>query len=242
MPRKPPGAIGIRSIAVLPFKPIHIEPNDQYLGLGMADALITRLSSLRDIVVRPTDAVRRYDGFDRDSVEAGRELAVEGVLSGSVQRLGSRLRVTLQLVQVKNGAPLWSGQFDEESTDVFALEDSMSRQIAGALAVKLSGQESKRLVGHGTENAAAFELYLKGRYYWGQNTPATVQKAIECFQQAINLDHSYALAYVGIADSYAVAASGLRPAERFPRAREAASRAISLDEDLAQAHASVGYI
>jgi DNA-binding winged helix-turn-helix (wHTH) protein/TolB-like protein/tetratricopeptide (TPR) repeat protein len=236
------GDSGINSIAILPLKPIHIEPRDEYLGLGVADALITRLSNLRNIVIRPTDAIRRYDGVERDPLDIARELAVDGVLTGSVQRMGSRLRVTLQLLKVKDGAALWAGQFDEKFTDVFALEDSMSRQITGALAVKLSGEESKRLAAHGTNNAAAFDLYLKGRYYWGQNTPASVQQGLECFQQAVSLDPSYALAYVGIADSYAMAASGLRPAERFPLAREAANRAILLDDALAEAHASIGYI
>jgi DNA-binding winged helix-turn-helix (wHTH) protein/TolB-like protein len=240
--QKPMNDVGIKSVAVLPFRPIHMGSNDQYLGLGMADALITRLSSLRSIVVRPTDAIRRYDGVDRDSVEVGRELGVEGVLTGSVQRLGGRLRVTVQMIQIKDGASLWSDQFDEKFTDVFALEDSISRHVTSALTIRMSREESRRLVRHGTDDPAAFDLYLKGRYYWGQKTPGSIQKSIESFQQAIDLDRSYALAYSGLADSYAVAASGLRPGERFPKARDAASRAVSLDDALAEAHASIGYI
>jgi tetratricopeptide (TPR) repeat protein len=200
------------------------------------------LSNLRTMTVRPTDAIRRYDGVDRDPVEVGRELGVQEVLTGSVQRLGSRLRITVQLVHVKDGAPLWSGQFDEKFTDVFALEDSISKHITGALTLQLTGEESKLLVRHDTDNPDAFDLYLKGRYYWGQKTPASIHSGIECFQQAINLDPSYALAYAGLADSYSVEASGLRPAERFPKARDAASRAVTLDDGLAAAHASIGYI
>jgi len=176
--RAPGKVMDVRSIAVLPFKPIHIEAKDEYLGLGMADALSTRLSALRSVTVRPTEAIRRFAGVDRDSLEVGRELGVEAVLTGSVQRLGNRLRITVQLVHVKDGAPLWSGQFDEKFTDVFALEDSISRHITGTLTVKLSGEESRLLVRHGTEDPEAFDLYLKGRYYWGQETPASLKRVL----------------------------------------------------------------
>jgi TolB-like protein len=143
-------AAGVKSIAVLPFKPLVVDSRDEYLELGMADTLITRLSSLKQIVVRPTSAVRKYTDLQQDAVVVGRQLQVESVLDGDIQRLGDRLRVTVRLINVNDGATLWADTFDERLTDIFAVQDAISKRLAGALAVKLSGDDKKQLVLHGS--------------------------------------------------------------------------------------------
>src|SRR5262245_59153807 len=169
----------------------------------MADELITMLSHLRQIVVRPTSTVRRYTELETDSLAAGRELRVESVIEGCVQKLGDRLRVTARLLSVEDGAALWAGKFDEQFTDIFTVQDSISEKVTTALALKLSGEEKDRLTKRYTENTEAYHLYLKGRYYWNKRTEEALHKAIECFGQAIDLDPNYALAYAGLADAYA---------------------------------------
>jgi len=234
----------VRSMAVLPFRPLEADGGDEYLGLGMADALITRLSNLRQIVVRPTSAVRKYTGQRLDPVQAGRELKVDSVLEGSVQKLGERVRVTVQLVSVEAGGPIWAEKFDERLTDLFAVEDSISERVAGALALKLSAGERAQLTKRYTENAEAYELYLKGRYFWNKRTEEALKKAIACFEQAIRLDSNYALAYTGLADSYLQLPtySDTTPSqETYPKAKAAATKALELDETLAEAHTSLAF-
>jgi TolB-like protein/DNA-binding winged helix-turn-helix (wHTH) protein/tetratricopeptide (TPR) repeat protein len=236
-------ALGVRSLAVLPFKPIGAE-EDEYLGLGMADALITKLSNIREINVRPTSAIRKYSAQNQEPVAAGRELGVEAVIEGSVQRVAERIRVTIQLVSVRDGAPLWAEKFDEHFTNIFAVQDRISEQVARSLTLSLSGMEKQLLTKHYTENSEAYQHYLKGRYFWNKRTVEGLRKGISYFNEAVEKDPSYALAYVGLADSYSLLSDygGLPPKEAYPQAKRAAMRAVELDERVAEAHATLAYI
>ncbi len=235
----------IRTIAVLPFKPLGAG-EDEYLGLGLADDLITKLSNVRQIVVRPTSAVRRFAGQrSMDAIAAGRELNVEAVLEGSTRRSGERLRVTVQLVSMSDGRPLWAETFDEKFTEIFAVQDSISQKLAGALALKLTGEQKQLITKQYTENTAAYQLYLRGRYFWNKRTLAGHQKAIEYFRQAIEEDPGYALAYAGLADCYLLMegyAAGHTAADTYPKAKAFAERALQIDDSLAEAHTSLGKV
>ena len=232
----------VRSLAVLPFKPIGAGEEDEYLGLGMADALITKLSNVRKINIRPTSAVRKYDAPDQDPVAAGRELRVEAVIEGSVQLVGDRIRVTVQLVSVRDGAPLWAEKFDEQFTNIFAVQDRISEQAVRALT--LGSAEKELLTKRHTENSEAHQLYLKGRYFWNKRTVEALNKGIGYFNEAVEKDPSYAMAYVGLADSYSLLSdyNGLPPKEAYPQARKAVAQALELDERLAEAHAALAFI
>ncbi len=150
--------------------------------------------------------------------------------------------MTVQLLRAGDGQPLWTDQFDEKAADIFAMQDLISQRLVGALTLRLSGEEQQRLTKHYTDNVEAYQLYLKGRYYWAKRTPEWVRKAIVSFEQAARLDPNYALAYAGLADSYALTASGLVPKERMPKAKAAAERALHIDESLAEAHTSLAFI
>jgi DNA-binding winged helix-turn-helix (wHTH) protein/tetratricopeptide (TPR) repeat protein len=233
----------IRSLAVLPFRSPGHGPEDEYLGLGVADALITRLSGLRQVVVRPTLSVRRYAGIDESPGVIGRELAVESILEGSIRRSGDRIRVTVQLISVRDGSELWAEKFDERFTDVFTVEDRVSERVAEALKIKLTEADREVLKKRYTLNPEAFQSYLKGRYYWNKRTRDGIRKGIEHFDQAIEQDPLYALAYAGLADCYSLLSMHgvLQPKEAFTRAKAAAIRALEIDDQLAEAHASLAY-
>jgi TolB-like protein/Tfp pilus assembly protein PilF len=231
------------SIAVLPFKPLGRDESDEYLGLGMADALITRLSNIRQINVRPTSAVFKYAAERNDPIDIGRDLKVESVVDGSIQRSADQIRVTVQLVSVRDGSALWAAKFDEKFTDIFTIEDSISEQIVSALMLKLSGDERKMLARRYTENPRAYQEYLKGRYYLNKRTTPWLKKSVDHFQNALDLDPDYATAYAGLADSYTLLVTweAMAPAEGFQNARAAASRALQIDPSLVEAHASLGH-
>jgi DNA-binding winged helix-turn-helix (wHTH) protein/TolB-like protein/Tfp pilus assembly protein PilF len=241
---KQPQLAAPRTIAVLPFNPISAEGHDEYLELGMADALITKLSNIQQIVVRPTSAVRAYSNSDRDPVAAGRDLKVESVLEGSVEKIGDRVRVSVRLIDVRDGKPLWGYECKDRCSDVFELQDSISERITGALALALTGDEKKLLVKRYTDNAEAYGLYLRGRYFWNKRTREGLQKAIEYFRQAIDVDAGYALAYAGLADCYNVLGSldWIAPKEGFARVQEAATKALELDDTLAEPHNSLAWV
>jgi len=239
-----PGPTSPRTLAVLPFKPLAANSSDEYLELGMADALITRLSNLKQIVVRPTSSVLKYAAAGQDPIAAGRELAVDAVLDGSVQRSGDMIRVTVRLVRVGDGVPLWADKFDENFTNIFSVQDSISERMARALTLNLSGEEKNKITKRHTDDVEAYQLYLRGRYYWNKRTEGSYQKAVDFFQQAINKDSGYALAYSGLADSYSFLSSqGIQsPRDVFPLAEAAAKKAIELDDTLAEAHTSLAYV
>jgi TolB-like protein/DNA-binding winged helix-turn-helix (wHTH) protein/Flp pilus assembly protein TadD len=245
-PNPPPATsnISIPSIAVLPFKPLVADNRDESLEMGMADTLITRLSHIRQVVVRPTSAVRKYTGLEQDAAAAGREQRVDAVLDGNIQKSADRVRVTVQLVRIRDGALLWADHFDEKFTDVFAVQDSISERVAAALAVKLTGEETELITKHYTASTEAYQLYLKGRYFLNKSAEEDLRKSVVYFQQALEKDPNYALAYAGLADSYVqLAGYGLVPmSQSHPRAREAATRALEIDNKLGEAHASLAFI
>jgi DNA-binding winged helix-turn-helix (wHTH) protein/TolB-like protein len=229
-----------KTVAVLPFKSVIPEQRDAALEFGMADALISKLSDSEEITVRPLSAIRRYDSPEQDSIAAGRELNVEAILDGSLQTSGDRIRVSARLLRVSDGKQLWASQFDEKFTDIFAVQDSISERVATALRIRLTNTEKK----HDTDNVEAYQLYMKGRYHGLRLTRAETTKAIAYFQQAIELDPNYALPHLGIARAYIPMAltSGLPSWEVMPKAKEAALRAVEIDQSIAEGHATVGMI
>lgn len=235
----------LKSIAVLPFKNIGLENDNEYLGLGLADALINKLGNVQQLIVRPTNAIRRYTDPNGDPVAIGRQQHVDAVLDGSIQRDGERLRLTVQLIRVRDGATLWANHFDERFTDIFALQDSISQQMTCDLVTRLCGETEARVFkSEERVNIAAYDAYLKGRYFWNKRTRDGYAKAIEYFKQAIESDPTYARAYAGLGDAYGFL-GGNDPqtqAATIAKARAATRRALELDESLSEAHASLGLI
>jgi TolB-like protein/tetratricopeptide (TPR) repeat protein len=230
----------------LPFKLLSTNVGDvsgDFLGVGLADALITRLSTVRRFVVRPTSSVLRF-GAGADSIQAGRELGVDFVLEGNIRRIDNRMRVTIQLLGVTNNAAEWAVSFDEKNTDVLELEDSISERVAKVLIPHFTGEEQKQLSKRGTNSPQAYEAYLRGRYFWNQFTPESLPKALAAFQNAVALDPNYTLAHVGLADFYSWAnIYGILPSpQATPLAEAAALRAIELDDQLGEAYASLGLV
>ena len=237
---------GVKSLAVLPFKSMDGEGSNEHLGLGMTDAFIHRLGNIRQIDVRPTRAILKYDGAGQDVMAAGRELGVDAVLDGSVSRAGDRVRVAVRLVRVRDGMPLWADKFDAKYTDIFSVQDSISEQVARSLALTLNVEERKQLAKQPTNIPEAYQAYLKGRFFWNKRTADNYQKAIEQFDQAIALDPQYAQAHAGLADAYALLGSMVNTVvtrrEAMHRARAAATKALEIDETLAEAHTSLAWV
>jgi serine/threonine protein kinase/tetratricopeptide (TPR) repeat protein len=236
-----------RTVAVLPLQVIGAprgEEADAYLGVGLADALITRLSNVQRFAVRPTSSVTRFSGEGVDPFAAGRELGAEYVVSGHVQRAGERVRVSVQLLNVSAGTTVWADTFDERFTDVLGMQDEISTRVAEALVPRLSGDERQRLAKRGTDNVEAFEAYLRGRYHLSLMTPDSLAKSLAQFEQAASLDPAYAVAHAAMADCYfcMTAYGGEPPRYCGERARAAGERAVQLDDQLGEAHAILGFI
>lgn len=244
--RAPNSQPTLRSFAVLPFKPLGNESADELLGMGMADALITKLSNYPQIPVLPTSSVFRFVGREHDPLITGRELNVDAVLSGTVQRAGERVRVTVQLVDVKERRTLWANTFDEQFTSIFKLQDAISDQIVSALAVKLTGRDQGQIRKHHTENVEAYQAYLMGLYFWNKRTKENLVKSIAYSREAVARDTNYALAYALMADSYALMAfNGYGPlsrAEAYEKSQEAAQTALRLDDTIAEAHLALAFV
>jgi serine/threonine protein kinase/tetratricopeptide (TPR) repeat protein len=245
VPPSEPGD-GETSLAVLPLKTLDThesETGGEYIGIGLADALITRLGSLRRFTLRPTSSVVRYKGEDTDPLAAGRELGVSFVLEGRVRRAGQTLRVTMQLLDVHAGSTVWAGQFDEKSEDVLQLEDSISEQVARALVPQLTGGERLRLARRGTDNAEAYEEYMRGRYHWSVFNEEGFALALVHYSRAVALDPDYALPHAGIADYYNVLGlyAVLPFSETSAAALEAARKSVALDPALAEGYAALGF-
>lgn len=232
-PVREEGAGPARSMAVLPFTLLGAS-DAGYLSVGLADALIARLAQIRRIAVRPTSAVLRYADAPRGAVAAARELEVDLVLEGTIRAAGERLRVTAQLVS-GSGAATWSGRFDAAAADLFAIEDALAEQIVSAL-----GEPQQRLASKHSANAEAYRLYLKGRFFWNKRTPEALEKAIDYFRGAIDLDPQYAAAYCGLADSYLFASAADPSAAE--RARATARKALQIDDALGEAHTTLARI
>ncbi len=235
------GATAEKRIAVLPFKPLVATDRNQVLELGMADTLITKLSNSREIIVTSLTSARKYGGLDQDPIAAGRALGVNSVLEGNVQRAGDQIRVSARLINVSDGRSLWAGTFDQKFTDVFSVQNAISQKVADALALRLSGAEKARLTRAETGDVGAYQLYLTGRYHWNKLIPPEIRQSIGYYQQAIDLDPNYALAYFGLAEAYRSLAitADVPPKEVCPQAIAAAQKSIALDPSLAEAHASL---
>jgi DNA-binding winged helix-turn-helix (wHTH) protein/TolB-like protein/Tfp pilus assembly protein PilF len=233
-----------QSVAILPFKHLGTSGADQFLEVGIADTLITRLSSVPALNVRPASAVRRYSDPDQDPAAVGRILKVDTVLDGSVQTMLDKIRVTLRLIRVRDGKPLWAATLDGDSRDLFSLQDSVSQEVARALKLQLSPNEKDLLVKRSTDDSGAYRSYLKGRFFLGKRSPEGYEKAIDYFQEATRADPSYALAYAGLADAYLLLqGDGLQnPQGATPKARAAAEKALQLDPALGAAHNSLAAI
>jgi len=238
------GAAAIRSLAVLPFQTLGAKRGDEYLGLGMADALITRLGNTGKIIVRPTSAIQKYAAENLSPQAAGLEQGVDAVLDGRIQQEADRVRLTVQLIRVRDGVQLWGESFDKEFTNIFALEDALSERVAQSIRLKLTGDETRRFTKRATEKPDAYEAYVKGRYFWNKRTDKGMKKGLQYFRQAITLDPTFTEAYVGVADSYATLGlyAVLPPKEAFPAAKDAVKRALEMDDGLAEAHATLGFI
>ena len=235
---------GARTLAVLPFKPLVLAERDESLELGMTESLIARLSELDGAIVKPLSSVRRYAAPDQDPLAAGVALGAEVVLDGSLQHHDGRLRVTARLLEVKDGRQIWAGSFDEQFTTIFEVQDTITRRVSEALRAPLSDRVARRSERGSTQNSDAYLAYANGRLAWSRLTEPSLQQAIAEFEKALALDPRYALAHVGIADSYATLAvfGMMRPRDAFPRAREAAQRALEIEPELAAAHATLGHI
>jgi DNA-binding winged helix-turn-helix (wHTH) protein/tetratricopeptide (TPR) repeat protein len=234
----------VTKIAVMPFTLLNAPVEEHFGGVGITDTVITKLGRLRGIVLRPTTAVLKYVGAKEDLSAIGRELKVDAVLDGTIQQLGNRIRVNVRLVRVSNGATLWANDFNEDSTDFFAVQDSISRQVVQALRLELNGEEQQQLVKNYTENLEAHQLYIKGRYFWDRRNEEGLKKGIDYVNKVIAIDPNYALAYLGLADSYLFLGQYLflHPQEAFPKARDYALKVLELDATLTEAHASLAEV
>jgi TolB-like protein len=228
----------IGSLAVLPFENASRDPENEYLSDGITGSLINILATVPKLRVMAQSTVFRYKGREIDPQAVGRELNVRAVLTGRIMQSGGSLRIGTELVDVATGCQLWGAQFDRKPGDIFLIQDEISNEISGKLRLKLTGEEKKRLVRHQTEDAEAYRLYLQGRHHWNRWTEEGFYKAIEYFQQAVEKDASYALAFTGIAESYVLLGwnSYLQPKDAFPNAKAAAMTALHLDPDLGEAH------
>ena len=235
---KSASVFSIKSVAVLPFKPLAAENRDEVLEIGMADTLIAKLGNNREIVVRPLSSVRRFGNLEQDAQTAGRELGVDAILDGNIQHWGDKIRVNVRLIETANGTALWTGTFDEKLNDIFVVQDTISNKVAAALALQLSVKKRS------TENVEAYRFYLQGRYHALKSTPPEIRQGIAFYQQAIDADPTYALAYAGMAQAFAALpiTSDAKPDEAFPQAKAAAQKALEIDADLAEAHIILGTI
>ena len=241
---RPSGQHKIRAVAVLPLRSLDTHENDPALGLKLADALIQRLGRLQQIVVRPTRAVQRYEGKTMDPLEAGREQRVDVVLDGSFQRAGERLHLRVQLLRVSDGQQLWAKTLDDSGSDPFFLQDALAEQTAQALVSELTGAERKLVARHDTENVEAYRLYTEARYHWNKRNLEGIRKSVELLEQAVARDPRYARAHAALADSYITLSDYelVPPTEAFPKAKDAAQKALAIDHSLAEAHTALAMI
>jgi serine/threonine-protein kinase len=238
-----PGARSIDSLAVLPFVNAGGDPNAEYLSDGITESLINSVSQIPGIKVISRASAFHYKGKDVGARTVGRELGVAAVLTGRIVQRGDGLSIRAELVDARDDTHLWGEQYNRRLSDILAVQEEIARDISGKLRQRLTGEEKKRLTRRYTENPEAYGLYLKGRYHWNKRTGQDLQKGIGYFQQAIEKDPTYALAYAGLADCYAVlfVYAGLPSSENFPKAKAAASKALEIDDTLAQAHTALAY-
>jgi TolB-like protein/Tfp pilus assembly protein PilF len=229
---------------VLPFVNMSPDPENEYFGDGLAEELINALTQLKGLHVAARTSAFTFRGRETDIREIGKKLDVSTVLEGSVRKAGNRLRITAQLINIADGYHLWSERYDREMDNIFAIQDEITTAIVEQLKVELVGKQKETIVKRFTENLEAYDLYLKGIYYWNKLTPDGFERSSECFEKAIEKDPHYALAYAGLADSYWMSSiwGNLPPRQTYPKAREAVKKALEIDDTLGEAHASLACI
>ena len=239
-----PGAPGrVKTLAVLPFKPLVAESRNEELEMGMTETLINKLNGLKQLNVRPLSAVRKYTALDQDAVAAGRELRVDYVLEGRLQMQEEKTRATVSLLSLADGRTVWTDSCDEQCSTIFELQDAIAARIASALAIKLTSEERGQLAKRYTESTDAYEAYMKGLLLFDKRNPVTAQKSIDYLEQAIQLDPNFALAYVVLADAYSVSYyKSISAADKRNKKRELVAKALEIDDTLAEAHAASGDI
>ena len=240
----PPITQPLRSVAILPFENVGADPELEYLSDGITESIISSLSQLPSVRVMARSAVFRYKGQGVDPQAVGRDLRLHAVLTGRVVPRGDSLTIGAELVEVQNGWRLWGEVYTRSLSEIFAVQEDIAKEIASNLSLRLTGEEKRVFPKRHTGNVEAYREYLKGRYYCNKMNPDALRKSVGCFQQAIEKDPHYALAYAGLADAYNLFAFfGLRPAkEVMPLAKEAALEALQLDETVAEAHVTLGSI
>ncbi len=236
----------IDSLAVLPLINASADPSAEYLSDGITESIINSLSQLPKLRVVPRSTVFRYKGRDVDPQEVGQTLGVRAVFTGRLLQHGDRLIIKAELIDVANESQLWGEQYNRKLSDIFEVEEEISREISDKLRIKLTGEDKKRLTKRYTESTDAYQAYLKGRFYWNKRTEENGRKGISYFEQAIKTDPKYARAYAGLADSYLLLGSiecgALSPEEALPLAKSSALKALKLDDSLAEAHTSLAYV
>ncbi|MGB7925918.1 MAG: protein kinase [Pyrinomonadaceae bacterium] len=234
----------INSVAVLPLVNVGADPNAEYLTDGITESLINSLSRLSDLKVMSRSSVFRYKGKEMDPKAVGRELGVQAILTGRLAQRNDTITISLELVDARDNSHIWGDQYNTKLSEIIAIQGEMAKDISKNLRLKLTGEEKRRLTQRYTDNIAAYQLYLKGRYAWNKRTADELRRSAEHFQQAIDLDPTYALAYAGLADSYNMLGdySVLPPKEAFPRAEAAAAKALEIDDTLAEAHTSLAFV
>ncbi len=234
----------IKTMAILPLQSLNKDDDDEAFGLGIIESLAARLGNLERLVVRPTGSVKQISKSETDPLEIGRKSKADAVLTGSFQRAAGRIRVTIRLLNVADGSQIWAGNFNENETDIFKLQDSLAAQAADSLVDKLSSDERRQLASRLTEDVEAYQPYLRGRFAWNKRTPEGFADSIRFYQAAIDRDPNFAHAFAGLADSYSMLADfyGLAPHEAYPKAKAAAVRALEINENLAEAHTPLAWI
>jgi TolB-like protein/Tfp pilus assembly protein PilF len=234
----------IQSLVVLPLENLSNDPEQEYFADGMTDQLITNLAQISALKVISRTSAMRYKGTKKSLPEIARELHVDAVVEGAVMWVGGRVRISAQLIEAPTDYHLWAASYERDLRDVLSMQEEVTRAIASEIRVNLSAQEQARLASTRPIDPEAYRLYLKGRYYWNKRSPEGFQKAIEYFQQATAKDPAYALAYVGLADTYTYFSffDVVPPREAMPKAKAAAARALEIDNRLGEAHVSLGYV
>ena len=233
-----------KSIAVLPFDSLSEDKSNAYFAEGIQDEVITRLAKVADLKVISRTSTQRFKSAPSNLRDIARQLGVTNILEGSVQKANDQVRVNVQLINALTDAHLWAEIYDRKLTDIFGVESDIAKTIAATLQAKLTGSEKDAMSKKPTANPEAYELYLQGRFFWNKRTDVDLPRAVAFFQQAIAKDPNYALAYAGLADCYVLYPDyGVgAPAEYYPKAREMAEKALSLDATLAEPHAALGMI
>ena len=239
-----PASTPEKSIAVLPFENLSRDPDNAYFAEGIQDEILTRLAKVADLKVISRTSTQRFKSSPDDLPQIAKQLGVMNILEGSVQRSADQVRVNVQLIHATTDAHLWADSFDRKMTDIFAVESEIAKTIADTLQAKLTGSEQHAITARPTENTEAHQLYLKGRFFWNKRTMKDFKTAIGYFEQAVKADPHYAVAYAGMADCYVLMPlfGGGAPVEVFPKAKAMATKALAIDPNLAEAHATLGLL